>query len=507
MKTRWLHLLALIAVLSAAPTLAETLPAPENQTAPETRIELEKLRQDFRHLDEVTRLRVDSLKTTNAERIRSLEQTIARQDERIRDFSGRADWVAVVVTILAIFIALVSAGSFVFTHRRALAEIKGWIEEHAPDEVKRLADNAISGSLKEVEEKKREAEQIIGDAQKKVEQDAAEFSEMFEQTQELLARKEDAKIPEKDKETIIGAAQGVAAKPPDEKTFRDWELQGVSAYIRGDFAKAAEAFNNAARSGDASPTRIAKALFSKGAALGMAEKPDEALTVYDEVVNRFGDSEEPSICEWVARALFNKGLALDKTGRPGEALLLYDEVINRFGDPEKPAFSKQFAMALVGKGIVLGRTERHDEALTLFDEVVNRFGDSKEPSLKETVASAHNSTAFLRLRLAKRALHASGGEGEGQVILLKAEADIEAALMIIPDNAVFLGNKGYILFLLGRDGEAEPVLRRTLELGGERLRDTELEDADIHPLPQDEAFKALIHRLWDEVSRAKDGGK
>ncbi len=71
---------------------------------------------------------------------------------------------------------------------------------------------------------------------------------------------------------------------------------------------------------------------------------------------------------------------------------------------------------------------------------------------------------------------------------------------ISPDNAFMLGNKGYTLYLLGRTEEAEPVLRRALELGGQNVRDAELEDADIHPLPQDEAFKELIHRLWTEVS-------
>jgi hypothetical protein len=43
-----------------------------------------------------------------------------------------------------------------------------------------------------------------------------------------------------------------------------------------------------------------------------------------------------------------------------------------------------------------------------------------------------------------------------------------------------------------------------LELGGEERRDGELEDAEIHPLPQDEAFKELINRLWDEISAEKN---
>ncbi len=85
-------------------------------------------------------------------------------------------------------------------------------------------------------------------------------------------------------------------------------------------------------------------------------------------------------------------------------------------------------------------------------------------------------------------------------MLSQALADAEAALKIAPDDTIYLGNKGYALFLLGRKDEAEPVLRRALELGGEKLRDDELKDAGIHPLPQDGEFEDLINRLWAEVS-------
>ncbi len=104
------------------------------------------------------------------------------------------------------------------------------------------------------------------------------------------------------------------------------------------------------------------------------------------------------------------------------------------------------------------------------------------------------------MRLAKRSWRGPDREEEARALLSQALTDADAALNISPDNATMLGNKGYTLYLLGRTEEAEPVLRKALELGGEKRRDGELEDADIHPLPQDEAFKELIHRLWEEVS-------
>ncbi len=110
--------------------------------------------------------------------------------------------------------------------------------------------------------------------------------------------------------------------------------------------------------------------------------------------------------------------------------------------------------------------------------------------------------------LAKKEWQTPKKENEAREILSQALADVDASLEVDPDKSIPLGNKGYALFLLGRPEEAEPVLRHALKLGGERLRNGELEDADIHPLPQDEAFKALINRLWDEVAAEavdKDG--
>jgi len=246
--------------------------------------------------------------------------------------------------------------------------------------------------------------------------------------------------------------------------------------------------------------QIAMALFNKGVYLGKAEKLEDAIAALDEVVRRFGDADEPALREQVAMALFNKGVYLGKAEKSGDAIAAYDEVVRRFGDAEEPALGEQVARALVNKGVALEKAGKLEDAIAAYDEVVRRFGDAEEPALREQVALALNGRAFYRLCLAKRSWQGPDGEEEARALLSQALNDADAALNISPDDAIMLGNKGYTLYLLGRTEEAEPVLRRALELGGEEVRDAELEDADIHPLPQDEAFKELIHRLWTEVS-------
>lgn len=125
--------------------------------------------------------------------------------------------------------------------------------------------------------------------------------------------------------------------------------------------------------------------------------------------------------------------------------------------------------------------------------------------LRERIAKALNGRAFTRIRLAKQTWQLADNKKEAEALLSSAADDASAALKIKSDEPVFLGNRGYSVFLLGKKPDAEPILRRALELGGEKLRDGELEDAEIHPLPQDKEFKELINRLWVEVSRKKGG--
>ena len=133
---------------------------------------------------------------------------------------------------------------------------------------------------------------------------------------------------------------------------------------------------------------VATALVSKGTILGVLNRPKEALAAFGEVVRRFGDSDEPVLLEPVAQALAGKGHALSDLNRLEEALTVYDEVVCRFGDSDEPVLLKSVATALVSKGGMLGVSNRREEALTTFDEVVRRFGDSDEPVLLKLIATA-----------------------------------------------------------------------------------------------------------------------
>ena len=132
----------------------------------------------------------------------------------------------------------------------------------------------------------------------------------------------------------------------------------------------------------------AKEIFDEAVALKNQDRPEEALSAFDEVVRRFAESEMPKVSRLVAMALFEKGLTLNELDWLEDALVAYDEVVRRFGDSETPVLSGSVALALFGKGCVLNDLDQPEDALVAYDEVVHRFGDSETPVLSESVALA-----------------------------------------------------------------------------------------------------------------------
>ena len=134
--------------------------------------------------------------------------------------------------------------------------------------------------------------------------------------------------------------------------------------------------------------RVAQALFGRGVTLGALNRPEEALAAYEEVQLRFGGSDSPALLATVGKALVNKGVRLDALDRPEEALAAYEEVQRRFGESNAPTLLEAVAKALFNKGATLGALDRPEEALAAYEEVQHRLGGSDAPALLEVVSGA-----------------------------------------------------------------------------------------------------------------------
>ncbi len=196
------------------------------------------------------------------------------------------------------------------------------------------------------------------------------------------------KLPEAS-EVINRYTMNQAEVEMNENEAKLWD-RARAAFEKGDFQQAVgtldsilELYGKSGANEPKAQSEMARAFVIKGIALRNLDRGEEAITVYDEVIRRFGDAEELPLREQVARALVNKGFAVRRLGRSKEAITVYDEVISRYGNAEELPLRERVARALVNKGFALEGLGRKEEAITIYDEMISRFGDAEELSLRD----------------------------------------------------------------------------------------------------------------------------
>lgn len=433
------------------------------------------------------------------------DRDLGAHKERILDLHAKADWFGLLMTVFAIIIALATGVTYVMSTRKAKDEVRKWAGEQKADLLKEIQDEAKS-CLTELEQ---QAQAQINEHVTKVKTEIEDMKKSASLHVADIEKIKEALVETPHVFTIKKTlGKGTTGKPQtshtsSDKSYAYWETKAFEAQGQGNINEALEAFMYAQNVKEATSLQIANAILYRGSVLQSVGRLEEAISAFDELVNLFGSFKELKICEQVANALFKKGVVLGEAGRTEEALAVFDEIVTKFGDYEELELRETVADSLYNKGVVLGKAGRMGEALDAFDVVSRYFGEFKEQEFQETVADAEGFRGFARLMLAKEEWLVPGNAATAKALLTEALSDVEAAMTVCPNKFIHISNQGYALFLLGRADEAEAPLRRALELGGEEAFNNALEDAKIHPVPEDKAFIALVERLWAEVQAAE----
>ena len=144
----------------------------------------------------------------------------------------------------------------------------------------------------------------------------------------------------------------------------------------------------------------ASALFKKGLTLYNLNRYEEALAVNNNLITRFGNSQNTKIQEAVAIALLNKGFNLYNLYRYKEALAVNNNLITRFGNSQNTKIQEAVANALVNKGQILTNLHRYEEAFVTYNELIILFSDlSYDPKIQELLATARYHLLGLKMIL------------------------------------------------------------------------------------------------------------
>ncbi len=203
-------------------------------------------------------------------------------------------------------------------------------------------------------------------------------------------------------------------------------------------------------------------LIGKGYDLYKQSKYEEAISVYDDVLERFGERQETPIAERVAMALVNKGITLERLNRLEKAIQVYDVVFKRFGERLEVPIAEQASTALICKAALLALLNRLTEMIQVCDEVLERFGERTEASIAKNVVIALYNKAVTLGQLNRP------GE-EIQVydeVIERYSKRPEAAIAEFVAMALY--NKGWRLGSLNRPEEEIQVFDEVIERFGER---------------------------------------
>jgi tetratricopeptide (TPR) repeat protein len=148
-------------------------------------------------------------------------------------------------------------------------------------------------------------------------------------------------------------------------------------------------------------TIMARALFNKGYRVGQLDRGEEAIEVYDQLIERHSDDEVPGVRVQVAMAFVSKGFRLGELGRSEEEIEVYDELTERSSDDEEPGVRVRVARAFLNKGITLGDLGRGEEEIAVYDELIERSSNDKEPEVRVRVARAFRNKG-IKLRVLGR---------------------------------------------------------------------------------------------------------
>ena len=408
---------------------------------------------DLNGQKELFQIKLDTAKELLQKDIQAKDKELVVFKERVDKYDARISDIGLYLTIFGVLITLVLGIlvflGFVSVKGQVTAQAKQWFEENSNELKKQIAD---------LEQNARDAKNKIDTAVSDVQTHEGEAHHDIEQAREALIKK--IPINEEDKKIIEAQATQLKGKPESSYTFEDWNTRAFGALSENKLDLAAEYWDAASTAKNAKKNERANALFNKGVALGQLGRSEDAIALYDDLIERYSSDKEPAMREKIANAMFNKGVTLGQLGRSEDAISLYDVLIERYSSDKEPAIREKITNAINGKG---------------FNLLCNAKRQWRDLPLRQS--------------------------------LLNLAADLfDTAIERQSTEVIFLGNAAYCAWLLGKSIVAQERFKQALLAsgGGETIYNATLDDLTIAPVDLDEGFRALIDRLYAEYQDGKN---
>ena len=129
-------------------------------------------------------------------------------------------------------------------------------------------------------------------------------------------------------------------------------------------------------------------LLKKGADLGKQNLNNEAIKVFNDIINQFHTNDKIEIIEQVVRAYLNKGYALVQQKNYIKANETFNEIFNKYQELSKPSIVRLVVKALMLKCDSLENQGNLKEAIIIYNNLVKKYKDIDEIEILELVQFA-----------------------------------------------------------------------------------------------------------------------
>ncbi|WP_157222997.1 tetratricopeptide repeat protein [Pseudomonas putida] len=326
-------------------------------------------------LKEVTSSRLDA----QDKRIGDLGISTAQQANYMGAISNLSSLVGIGITVIIAIIATIAGlAVYVSAKNRAVAEAKEaaqqWFKEHSVRhheqidalqsemlalresttdalksdmlELRKNNTDALHSELLVIRKYIKDTILEIDQERNKVNHHAEQTRQTFDQTVlDFLSRvnSKDQASQRLTDPTAVNAvretSQALESKPEKEFTSGDHFARGLDEYFARRLDSALLSFEKAikqAQTESLPPERCINLMIARAITLGELGRGEDAIAVYDEIDQRYGQDDSPALHVQVAKALLNKGVRLSLLDRRQEEIAVYDEIDQRYSDDDSP---------------------------------------------------------------------------------------------------------------------------------------------------------------------------
>ncbi|MFJ3259819.1 hypothetical protein ACIPK7_06155 [Pseudomonas sp. NPDC086581] len=291
-------------------------------------------------------------------------------------------------------------------------------------------------------------------------------------------------------------------KPESNFTSDEHFARGLSLLSQNSFDSALTNLRKAVslESYSASPNdeNLVKMMFALAVCYGNLKRHKSEIAIYDEIHDRFKDSPNSNIREYLLISSINKSVRLSEQNQVPEAIELLNKTIAKYESSNEVNIAKHVPTIFGAKASILSNNHEFKEALSICEHVEKEFKDSELKNNQLEFSRIRNTRAYCYILLSKK----NWNDATKRISYL--ELAIETLTQAIADNdyrPIVLGNIGYAYHLLGNAERAVEFTTQCLKLGGADTYELQKGDALKYRLvPQDPSYEALLNTIWESLS-------